>query len=69
MNKFKFFTQYPLRLAYGITSFKSQGKTFANNPVRIDGKEMGRNEVYVALSRATESKNVRYRNITKPCLK
>ena len=65
INGFKWFTQFPLRLAYGLTSFKSQGKTFLDKPVRIDGTGMQRNEAYVALSRATESKYVKYRHIDK----
>lgn len=35
---FSQFVQFPLRLAFGITSFKVQGKTFHDLVVRVDGK-------------------------------
>ncbi len=60
----KIFRQFPLRLAYSITSFKVQGKTFTDKPIRIDGKGMDRNGKYVALSRTTNRNLLRHRNIT-----
>lgn len=59
----KIFRQFPLRLAYAITSFKVQGKTFDAIPIRVNGTGMDRNAKYVALSRTTNRKLLRHRNI------
>lgn len=46
-----------------MTAHKVQGKTFSDRSIRINGKTMPRNDVYVSLSRATESSAVEWDNI------
>lgn len=70
---FRYFSQIPLRLAYGLTSYKVQGQTLKGH-VRVDGKHMSRSEVIVSMSRACVRNQLRWRRIntelfrmTGPC--
>ena len=47
------FTQYPIRLAWGVTIHKSQGKTFDKVIVDIGYGAFAHGQVYVAISRCT----------------
>ena len=45
------FTQYPLKLAWGITIHKSQGKTFERAVIDLGRRAFAAGQTYVALSR------------------
>lgn len=45
------FTQFPLRLAYGITIHRSQGQTFDKSMISFQGGVFAAGQAYVALSR------------------
>lgn len=47
------FTQFPIRVAYGITIHKSQGKTFERINIDAGLKLFAHGQLYVALSRCT----------------
>ena len=47
------FNQFPIRVAYGITIHKSQGKTFDKINIDIGGGAFAHGQLYVALSRCT----------------
>ena len=47
------FTQYPFRLAWGITIHKSQGKTFDKVVIDLGRGAFAAGQLYVALSRCT----------------
>ncbi len=47
------FTQYPLKLAWGITIHKSQGKTFERAIIDLGRRAFAAGQTYVALSRCT----------------
>jgi len=47
------FTQYPIKLAWGITIHKSQGQTFDNVIINMGRKAFAAGQTYVALSRCT----------------
>ncbi len=52
------FTQYPFRLAWGITIHKSQGKTFDRVVIDIGRGAFAAGQMYVALSRCTSFEGV-----------
>src|SRR5690606_20482039 len=45
------FTQFPLRLAWGVTIHKSQGKTYSRAIVDLGQRSFAPGQTYVALSR------------------
>jgi len=45
------FTQFPLRLAWGVTIHKSQGKTYERAIVDLGQRAFAPGQTYVALSR------------------
>lgn len=47
------FTQYPLKLAWGVTIHKSQGKTFERAVIDLGRRAFAAGQTYVALSRCT----------------
>ncbi len=47
------FTQYPLKLAWGVTIHKSQGKTFQRAVIDLGRRAFAAGQTYVALSRCT----------------
>jgi predicted DNA-binding transcriptional regulator YafY len=47
------FTQYPLKLAWGVTIHKSQGKTFQRAIIDLGRRAFAAGQTYVALSRCT----------------
>jgi hypothetical protein len=47
------FRQYPLKLAWGITIHKSQGKTFQRAIIDLGARAFASGQTYVALSRCT----------------
>lgn len=55
------FTQFPLKLAWGITMHKSQGQTFDH--VVVDPVAFAEGQLYVALSRVTHIKGL---ELTRP---
>lgn len=52
------FTQFPIKLAWGITIHKSQGQTFDNVIINMGSKAFATGQTYVALSRCTSFKGI-----------
>ena len=52
------FTQYPVRLAWAMTIHKAQGQTYQSVALDLDGGAFAPGQVYVALSRCKELKDV-----------
>jgi len=52
------FTQFPIKLAWGITIHKSQGQTFDNVIINLGRKAFATGQTYVALSRCTSFKGI-----------
>ena len=52
------FAQFPFRLAWAVTIHKSQGKTFDNLIVDLDGGTFAHGQLYVALSRCTSLEGI-----------
>ena len=52
------FTQYPLRLAWAVTTHKSQGRTYDKVLVDLDGGAFAHGQLYVALSRCRKFSNL-----------
>lgn len=53
------FTQYPVRLAWAITIHKSQGKTFNNIMIDLEGGSFAAGQTYVAFSRCTSFEGIK----------
>ena len=52
------FTQFPLKLAWGVTIHKSQGKTFERAIIDLGRRAFAAGQTYVALSRCTALEGV-----------
>lgn len=52
------FTQFPVKLAWGITIHKSQGQTFDHVIINLGRKAFATGQTYVALSRCTSFKGI-----------
>lgn len=52
------FTQFPIKLAWGITIHKSQGQTFDHVTINLGRKAFATGQTYVALSRCTSFKGI-----------
>lgn len=52
------FTQFPIKLAWGITIHKSQGQTFDHVIINLGKKAFAMGQTYVALSRCTSFKGI-----------
>lgn len=52
------FTQFPVKLAWGITIHKSQGQTFDHVIIDLGKKAFATGQTYVALSRCTSFKGI-----------
>lgn len=53
------YEQYPVRLAWAMTIHKSQGKTFDNVAILLQGRAFAYGQLYVALSRARTKEGIR----------
>jgi hypothetical protein len=60
------FTQYPLKLAWGITIHKSQGKTFERAIIDLGRRAFAAGQTYVALSRCTALKGLSLARAVRP---
>lgn len=70
-NQFRslsYFLQFPLRLAYGLTSYKVQGQTLCNT-VCIDALGMNRYHYYVAFSRSQSLSQLNHINVNPTVLR
>lgn len=60
------FTQYPLKLAWGVTIHKSQGKTFERVIVDLGRRAFAAGQTYVALSRCTALEGLSLARAVRP---
>lgn len=60
------FTQFPLKLAWGITIHKSQGQTFDHVIINLGRKAFATGQTYVALSRCTSFKGITLKRPINP---
>ena len=60
------FTQYPLKLAWGITIHKSQGKTFERAIIDLGRRAFAAGQTYVALSRCTALEGLSLARAVRP---
>lgn len=60
------FTQYPLKLAWGITIHKSQGKTFERAVIDLGRRAFAAGQTYVALSRCTALEGLSLARAVRP---
>jgi ATP-dependent exoDNAse (exonuclease V) alpha subunit len=60
------FEQFPLRLAWAVTIHKSQGLTLEAAEIDLGAGAFAHGQLYVALSRCRELKNVRIRGAVRP---
>jgi ATP-dependent exoDNAse (exonuclease V) alpha subunit len=60
------FTQIPLRLAWGVTIHKAQGKTFDKIIIDLAGGAFEHGHTYVALSRCKSLEGIVLRHLLKP---
>ncbi|MGH1339684.1 MAG: ATP-dependent DNA helicase [Aureispira sp.] len=60
------FTQFPLKLAWGITIHKSQGQTFDHVIINLGRKAFATGQTYVALSRCTSFKGITLKRPVSP---
>ena len=60
------FTQYPLKLAWGVTIHKSQGKTFERAIIDLGRRAFAAGQTYVALSRCTALEGISLARAVRP---
>ncbi len=60
------FTQFPIKLAWGITIHKSQGQTFDHVVINLGRKAFATGQTYVALSRCTSFKGITLKRPVSP---
>jgi len=60
------FMQYPLKLAWGITIHKSQGKTFERAIIDLGRRAFAAGQTYVALSRCTALEGLSLARAVRP---
>jgi energy-coupling factor transporter ATP-binding protein EcfA2 len=60
------FTQFPVKLAWGITIHKSQGQTFDHVIINLGRKAFATGQTYVALSRCTSFKGITLKRPVSP---
>lgn len=60
------FTQFPIKLAWGITIHKSQGQTFDHVIINLGRKAFATGQTYVALSRCTSFKGLTLKRPVSP---
>lgn len=60
------FTQFPIKLAWGITIHKSQGQTFDHVIINLGRKAFATGQTYVALSRCTSFKGITLKRPVSP---
>ncbi|OGR64199.1 MAG: AAA family ATPase [Elusimicrobia bacterium GWB2_63_22] len=60
------FTQYPLKLAWGITIHKSQGKTFDRAIIDLGRRAFAAGQTYVALSRCVSLEGLSLARAVRP---
>jgi len=60
------FTQYPLKLAWGVTIHKSQGKTFQRVVIDLGRRVFASGQTYVALSRCTALEGISLARAVRP---
>lgn len=60
------FTQFPIKLAWGITIHKSQGQTFDHVIINLGRKAFATGQTYVALSRCTSFKGITLKRPISP---
>jgi ATP-dependent exoDNAse (exonuclease V) alpha subunit len=60
------FNQYPIRLAWAITTHKSQGQTFDKIAIDLEQGEFAHGQTYVALSRCTSLNGIVLKKPFKP---
>lgn len=60
------FTQFPLKLAWGVTIHKSQGKTFERVVLDLGARAFATGQTYVALSRCTSLEGLSLARAVRP---